>query len=388
MQSLEADYDDRSSLMIRKKVYEIWPGKNRFWFGGRGVSGPWSDLIVQMCVFVIVGGAAVVYYLTMAKHFMQGYYWLLYISFTAILIAMVYFYIAVHLTDPGFIPRKQFLQVPDLVKATPEELHILLTGQGIPNDEEQYYGWYEKHLHQLKVEQQRRGNQPIQDLGHQQSEDYRPARNPNVVRSNLDQLNLPTPTQLRSNPNPEQEGPLSDTITRNYCTTCELYRPPRSSHCSICNNCVSVFDHHCPFVGNCIGQRNNKYFIGFVTCVFIEMFNFILQSMIYSSIVDPRSTNFESPKTGEMDTGSKIMIILLFGVPAVGILVALGLFLIFHVCLGARGLTTREYIKGKRNDASQETSVGSSRGYEFDFWKTSEPWINFRERINASNLQN
>ena len=66
-----------------------------------------------------------------------------------------------------------------------------------------------------------------------------------------------------------------------YCYTCSMFRPPRTSHCSVCDNCVERFDHHCLWLGTCIGKRNYKYFYWFITSIFINQIFQIFSSIYY-----------------------------------------------------------------------------------------------------------
>lgn len=64
-----------------------------------------------------------------------------------------------------------------------------------------------------------------------------------------------------------------------YCKSCNILRPLRTSHCSICMSCVEKYDHHCPWLGTCIGKKNYRGFFflllnttlyivfAFITCV-------------------------------------------------------------------------------------------------------------------------
>ncbi|WFD17980.1 protein S-acyltransferase [Malassezia caprae] len=54
------------------------------------------------------------------------------------------------------------------------------------------------------------------------------------------------------------------TVSRRWCTTCQIYRPPRCSHCRSCDNCVDGLDHHCVFLNACIGRRNYTTFYAFL----------------------------------------------------------------------------------------------------------------------------
>ena len=52
-----------------------------------------------------------------------------------------------------------------------------------------------------------------------------------------------------------------------YCTTCDIQRKPKASHCGTCNNCVVGYDHHCTLLNNCIGKRNLRAFNVLLVCV-------------------------------------------------------------------------------------------------------------------------
>ena len=133
-------------------------------------------------------------------------------------------------------------------------------------------------------------------------------------------------------------------LNLNYCYSCSLYRPPRTSHCAVCDNCVERFDHHCIWLGTCIGKRNYKFFYILLSSIFFTAL-FEIGYCIYLIVYHGK----KSRKKDKYDilVIASMSFVMFFDVCFIVFFIEKLFFL--HTYLVFKNLTFYEYIKEKWN---------------------------------------
>ncbi|MCJ8742281.1 hypothetical protein PDJAM_G00080180 [Pangasius djambal] len=138
-----------------------------------------------------------------------------------------------------------------------------------------------------------------------------------------------------------------------WCASCNFYRPPRCSHCSVCDHCVEDFDHHCPWVNNCIGRRNYRFFFLFLLSLSVHMVAIFSGGLLF--VLDHQEALWELRATITLSIMSMSG---LFFIPVMG-------FACFHMVLVATGRTTNEQVTRKFQGGANPFTRGCCGNVEF-----------------------
>ncbi|XP_012252056.2 palmitoyltransferase ZDHHC15B isoform X7 [Athalia rosae] len=152
-----------------------------------------------------------------------------------------------------------------------------------------------------------------------------------------------------------------------FCEKCQLIKPDRAHHCSVCGTCVLKMDHHCPWVNNCVGFHNYKCFM-----------LFLAYALLYCMFIAGTSLEFFIRVwKGELDGMERFHLLFLFFV-ALMFAVSLNSLFFYHCYLILHNRSTLEAFRppmfrtGKDKDGF---SLGKYNNFQEVFGDNSRLWF-------------
>lgn len=159
-----------------------------------------------------------------------------------------------------------------------------------------------------------------------------------------------------------------------YCMTCKTYRPLRSSHCRICDNCVDGCDHHCQWVNNCVGRRNYTAFITFlIACVLAILLMGVTAALhIYLQTLPRFGSNTVRGAMKGTGAGSAAVFVV-----CAAVVWPVGTLLGYHIRLLALNVTTIEQLRNSAHAAlapGNESSGPGPNAFSLGKWTRNAAW--------------
>lgn len=251
-------YLDSSSAKPSERLWQLWPGRNRFFCDGRLMLGPRADKMPLIVTYLLLVVFPFLEMLIVFPHLWAEVHPLIPVITFYLWVASIVLSLLVSFKDPGIIPRKSIFK---LIGEVPEEY------------------FYEGSMTEKKLK---------------------------------------------------------------VCKTCEIFRPDRSHHCQVCDNCVVFFDHHCRYLNNCIGGRNYCYFVALVIHLPALGLNMLSCAILYVFFTN----NEESALLDIGSRGALLWITVVIGIVTLMITVLVVVLCLFHMSLYCNGKTTKEFIRG------------------------------------------